>query len=380
MTTTVVLPEVPALGGLFARGAGLSLARRVRSGPSVLPDVEYVVRGVRASSEHLTEYQHLLGESASRRAARRVRARAGVPRRDRAHGPQRLPAAARRPGPRGQPRDAARPVLLTDVLDVRATATDLRGHRSGTQVDLVTEVSVDGSVAWRGVSTYLARGVFLAGSVEETSDAFVPPTPTGRWKLDGDVGRRYAAVSGDRNPIHLSALSAKALGFPRAIAHGMYTASRALADVGAGRGDAFEWSVEFVKPVLLPGTVTVRIARSSEGFAFAGWDARSGKPHLTGLGHPAALSRASRPARTAGHSSGRIEKYALSPRVPSGASRWLRRTPSGTAPRRRIAAIERALRASARNATRAQPHVSNACVSISSLQAGLFVVPHQRGA
>ena len=62
---TVVLPEVPALGGLFARGAGLSLARRVRSGPTVLPDVEYVVRGVQASSEHVTEYQHLLGESAS---------------------------------------------------------------------------------------------------------------------------------------------------------------------------------------------------------------------------------------------------------------------------------------------------------------------------
>ena len=111
---------------------------------------------------------------------------------------------------------------------------------------------------------------------------FVPPTPTGRWTLAGDAGRRYAAVSGDRNPIHLSALSAKAFGFPRAIAHGMYTAARALADVGAGRGDAYDWTVEFVKPVLLPGTVTVRIARSSEGFAFAGWDARTGKPHLTG--------------------------------------------------------------------------------------------------
>ena len=175
-----------------------------------------------------------------------------------------------------------RPLRLGDVLDVRATATDLRAHRSGTQVDLVTEVSVDGAVAWRGVSTYLARGVHLAGSVDDSPAPFVPPTPTGRWTLGGDVGRRYAAVSGDRNPIHLSALSAKALGFPRAIAHGMYTASRALADVGAGRGDAFEWSVEFVKPVLLPGTVTVRIARSPDGFTFAGWDARSGKPHLTG--------------------------------------------------------------------------------------------------
>jgi acyl dehydratase len=282
VTTTVVLPEVPSLGGLYARGAGLSVARRVRPGPSVLPDVDYVVRGVRASAEHLTDYQHLLGESASDAlpagfvhvlafpvaTALMVRTDFPLPLVGLVHLANRV--------------TQRRPLALGDVLDVRATAAALRAHRSGTQVDLVTEVSVDGGVAWRGVSTYLARGVQLAGSVEESSAPFVPPTPTGRWTLDADVGRRYAAVSGDRNPIHLSALSARALGFPRAIAHGMYTASRALADVGAGRGDAFDWSVEFVKPVLLPGTVTVRIAHEDDGFAFAGWDARSGKPHLTG--------------------------------------------------------------------------------------------------
>lgn len=283
MTTTVVLPGVPRLGGLYARGAGLAVAHRVRSGPSTLPSVEYVVRGVRASSEHLTEYQHLLGESASDQlpagfvhvlafpVATALMVRSDFP-----LSLVGLVHLANRVTQR-------RPLTLGDALDIRASAADLRPHRSGTQVDLVTEVSVDGALAWRGVSTYLARGVFLAGSVDDSSEPFAPPTPTGRWTLDGDVGRRYAAVSGDRNPIHLSALSAKALGFPRAIAHGMYTASRALADVGAGRGDAFDWSVEFVKPVLLPGTVTVRVAGApADGFTFAGWDARSGKPHLTG--------------------------------------------------------------------------------------------------
>ena len=286
MTTTVVLPEVPALGGLFARGAGLSVVRRVRSGPTTLPDVHYVVRGVTASSEHLTAYQHLLGESASDvlpagfvhvlafpvATALMVRSDFPLPLVGLVHVANRV--------------SQLRPLTLGSSFDVRASAADLRAHRSGTQVDLVTEVSTDGSVAWRGVSTYLARGVFLAGSADESSDPFVPPTPTGRWRLAGDTGRRYAAVSGDRNPIHLTALSAKAFGFPRAIAHGMYTASRALADVGAARGDAFDWSVAFVKPVLLPGTVTVRIAREGEGFVFAGWDAPSGKPHLTGSVSP----------------------------------------------------------------------------------------------
>jgi acyl dehydratase len=282
VTTTVVLSEVPSLGALFARGAALSVAHRVRPGAGTLPDVVYAVDGVRADADRLTAYQHLLGEAASDvlpagfvhvlafPVATALMARPDFP----------LPLVglvhlANRV-------TQLRPVSLGSAFDVRATAADLRPHRSGTQVDLVTEVSLDGAVAWRGVSTYLARGLFLAGSADDSPAEFVAPTPTGRWTLAGDTGRRYAAVSGDRNPIHLSALSAKAFGFPRAIAHGMYTASRALADVGAARGDAFDWSVEFVKPVLLPGTVTVRIARSDDGFAFAGWDARSGKPHLTG--------------------------------------------------------------------------------------------------
>jgi acyl dehydratase len=282
VTTAVVLPAVPALGGLFARGAGLSVARRVRSGPTTLPDVDYIVRSVTADADHLTAYQHLLGESASDRlpagfvhvlafpvaTALMVRSDFPLPLVGLVHVANRV--------------TQLRPLALGEPFDVLASATELRPHRAGTQVDLVTEVSVEGVIVWRGVSTYLACGVFLAGSVDESSDPFVPPTPTGRWTLDGDIGRRYAAVSGDRNPIHLTALTAKALGFPRAIAHGMYTASRALADIGAARGDAFDWSVEFVKPVLLPGTVTVRIARDDDGFTFAGWNARSGKPHLTG--------------------------------------------------------------------------------------------------
>ncbi|GIG21546.1 acyl dehydratase [Cellulomonas chitinilytica] len=297
MTSTVVLPGVPALAGVYARGAGasgrLAVARRLGRAPSALPDVVYTVSGVRADPQQLTAYQHLLGEPASDRlpagfvhvlafpVATALMARTDFP----------LPLAGL--VHLSNHVEQHRPVTLDDPLDVRAWAADLRAHRSGTQVDLVTEVRTGDTLAWRGVSTYLARGIRLGGDGAPASDEervpFVPPTPTGRWRLAADTGRRYAAVSGDRNPIHLSSLSAKALGFPRAIAHGMYTAARALADVGAARGDAYVWSVEFAGPVLLPGTVTVRVAHDdADGFTFAGWDARSGKPHLTGTVTPLA--------------------------------------------------------------------------------------------
>src|SRR5690606_8670846 len=107
-----------------------------------------------------------------------------------------------------------------DRLAVRAWAEDLRLHRAGTQVDLVTEVDRDGETVWRGVSTYLAKGRTVAGAAAaEPGERDVPALPpvAGQWRLRPDVGRRYAAVSGDRNPIHTSALGAKLFGFPRAI-------------------------------------------------------------------------------------------------------------------------------------------------------------------
>jgi len=187
-----------------------------------------------------------------------------------------------------------RALRLESELSVRAWACELRAHRSGTQVDLVVEVddgAAGSSPAWRGVSTYLARGVRIDGLAEADDtgrDTGEHPAPTAVWRLGPEVGRAYAKISGDINPIHTSALGAKALGFPRAIAHGMYTASRALAEVGPRRGEAYVWTVNFAAPVLLPGTVNLAIQASesdtSQVFTYRGWEK---KLNFTGTVEPA---------------------------------------------------------------------------------------------
>lgn len=305
----VVLRSVPGLGGLYvraARGAAVGAVgdavgrvRRGSAGPAgggtgaawrpAVPDLTYRVDGVRADPDRLTAYQHLLGEPATDvlpagfvhvlafPVATALMARDDFPLRllGMVHLANRV--------------EQVRPLRLGEPLDVLAWARDLRPHRRGTQVDLVTEVAAAGDVAWRGVSTYLAPGVHLAGPAPEAAERpdFVPPLPTGRWRYDADRGRRYAAVSGDANPIHLSAPTGKAFGFPRAIAHGMDTAARALADVGAVRGDAFTWAVEFASPVLLPSTPSVRIAPAGEvGCACTVWDPRRSRLHLSGTVAP----------------------------------------------------------------------------------------------
>lgn len=179
------------------------------------------------------------------------------------------------------------PLLVGEHVGITVRAQDLRPHRSGAQFDVVVQLRTEDSqeLAWTGTSTYLARGVRLpeAQQAETTPrPEFEAPLPTARWQLGADTGRRYAAVSGDVNPIHLSGASAKALGMKGAIAHGMYTASRALAMVDAPA--PLRWDVEFGAPLLLPGSPAVAVERDGRGGQLRAaeavvWDARRGRPH-----------------------------------------------------------------------------------------------------
>jgi acyl dehydratase len=302
-TRRVVELEQPNLGALYAR-AGLASGRAAVGthlrrtlggsgrgpGDAVLPAVEHRVAGLRPDPGALTAYQHLLGEPAGDvlpagyvHVLAFPAAIALIVRPDFPMPPLGIVHLANRVEQRS-------PLRVDDALDVRAWAQDLEPHRKGAQVDLVTEVrragsSPDSEPAWRGVATYLAPGVRVPGAAaeDEPRAEFVPPVPTGRWALDAGTGRRYAAVSGDANPIHLTPLTARALGFPRAIAHGMYTAARALADVGARRGDTYAWNVEFASPVLLPSSPAVRVGPDADGAGWSVmvWDAKRAKPHLT---------------------------------------------------------------------------------------------------
>ncbi|WP_182112839.1 MULTISPECIES: MaoC/PaaZ C-terminal domain-containing protein [unclassified Actinotalea] len=286
----VELRTMPPLARTYVKGVTTSavamMAPRRPVAPEQLPAVDLRVHHVRADVERLTAYQHLVGEPAGDvlpagflhvlafplQTALMIRGDFPLPLLGMVHVANRV--------------EQHRPVRLDAPLDVQVGARDLRPHHAGTVVDLVGEISVDGLVVWSGTSTYLARGVRVAGAArpeKEPRFAWIPPTPTGQWRLGADVGRQYAEVSGDRNPIHTSALAAKAFGFPRAIAHGMYTAARALADVGpAARGDAYRWDVEFAAPVLLPGTASVRVSPDDDGYGFVAWDARRARKHLEG--------------------------------------------------------------------------------------------------
>ena len=109
-----------------------------------------------------------------------------------------------------------------------------------------------------------------------------PLGATSQVKVPDDIGRRYGAVSGDRNPIHLYGVTAKLFGFPSAIAHGMWLKARTLAALEGRLPAAYTVDVAFKTPVLLPSTIAISAAAANQGWTLDVRNARNGKPHLTG--------------------------------------------------------------------------------------------------
>ena len=186
--------------------------------------------------------------------------------------------------------EVLRPVGAEEALDLEVWAERFARHRSGATVDLCASVSAGGAEVWRSRSTYLARGAKAPeGAPGSDLDLTVGDLerPVATWRVPDDAGRRYAGVSGDVNPIHLSGLTAKAFGFKRAIAHGMWVEARAVAALSGRLPDAMTVDAAFRKPLFLPSTVVLSTASVGGG----GWDLAvrnvgSGAEHLLGTVRP----------------------------------------------------------------------------------------------
>ncbi|HEX2073313.1 MAG TPA: MaoC/PaaZ C-terminal domain-containing protein [Geodermatophilus sp.] len=281
---TTVLDSTPSMAPLFARAA---LTARGRGGD--LPDTRLARTGVAVDPGRLAAYARVcrfpLGDSLPVTFPHVLTF------------PLQVALMADRSFPLALPGlvhvrnriEMLRPVRADEALDLEVWAERFARHRSGATVDLCASVSAGGAEVWRGRSTYLARGARAPeGAPEADVEVRVGELPEGtiRWRVPDDTGRRYAKVSGDVNPIHLSGLTAKAFGFKRAIAHGMWVKARALAALSGRLPGAVAVDVGFRKPLFLPSTVTLSTARADGGWDLAVRNATSAADHLLGTVRP----------------------------------------------------------------------------------------------
>jgi acyl dehydratase len=188
------------------------------------------------------------------------------------------------------------PLRPADALDLRVHATQPLPHPRGATFEIVTRASIEGETVWQERSTMLSRSQANGAepgrpalSAAAPADPDRPLLRSERWSVPGDTGRRYAAVSGDRNPIHLNAWAARLFGFPRAIAHGMWSKARCLAALEQRLTPELTVAVAFRRPLLLPGAVCFRASEQRDDIVFA-LEGEDGTPHLAGVVEPVSWS------------------------------------------------------------------------------------------
>ncbi|MDV7357229.1 MaoC/PaaZ C-terminal domain-containing protein [Rhodococcus oxybenzonivorans] len=176
-----------------------------------------------------------------------------------------------------------RPISVSEPLDVSVHAENLREHRKGLLIDVVSDIRVGRELVWRQTSSFLRQQkTSLSGQPgPEPKPEEVPPPPLRTLRVDQKTISKYAGVSGDRNPIHVSTLGAKAFGFPKTIAHGMWSAAAVLGSVEGRIPEAVTYSVRFGKPILLPATLNVYADHTGEGWELSLKHPKKGYPHLS---------------------------------------------------------------------------------------------------
>jgi acyl dehydratase len=279
-----VLDAAPNLAALIAKAA---VTARGRGGD--LPDTRLARNGVTVDSDHLAAYDRVCGFPVGDTLPPTYPHMLTFPLQMALMSDRSFPLAL--PGfvhVRNRI-DVMRAIRADEALDLEVWAERFARHRSGATVDLCATVTVGGEEVWRSRSTYLSRG---AKAPEGAPEADVEVTVgdlervAATWRVPDDAGRRYAKVSGDVNPIHLSALTAKAFGFKRAIAHGMWVKARVLGALAGRLPDALAVDVGFRKPLFLPSTVTLSTARAGGGWDVAVRNASSGAEHVVGTIRP----------------------------------------------------------------------------------------------
>ncbi|WP_250009691.1 MaoC family dehydratase [Actinoplanes sp. M2I2] len=253
--------------------AALGLLARRRG--DTVPDVELVRRGVGVDRDHLAAYDRVCGFRLSDELPPTYPHVLAFPLALRLLTAPDFPFAAIGLIHVANRITVRRPLTAGMSLDLAVRATGPRPHERGRQVDVVTTATVDGEDVWTGVSTYLSRSRDSRSGAPGERPEHGAPVASAVWRLPARVGPDYAGVSGDRNPIHTSRIGARLFGFPRPIAHGMWSAARCLAALEGRLPGSCTVDVRFRRPILLPATVS--FAHADGAFQLFGE-----KPHLAG--------------------------------------------------------------------------------------------------
>jgi hypothetical protein len=171
------------------------------------------------------------------------------------------------------------------VLDMETRVSGQRILEKGAEVDLYTSVRSEGELCWESLNTFYYRGRF--GPTEKASPLAKAPAiedPTlANWDAVPGRGRRFAALTGDYNPIHYWNWYARRFGFQGAFHHPQRVLGHCLAHLPETRWPDTQRLDGWLKgPVYYDSQISLRAAPGQRDIAFAVHSGSDDRPAIIG--------------------------------------------------------------------------------------------------
>lgn len=179
------------------------------------------------------------------------------------------------------------PVEERAPLRLRVHFDTMRLTDAGQEYDFTTSYEQNGAVVWEEISTMFARGTSgpKEGNKRPTIERSNHPdtgVTTETLEVFENTGWRYARVSGDFNPIHLTARTAQMFGFKQAVAHGMWSMGRCLASAAPQIPSVrIQIDTQFKLPVYIPSQALARTWTVPGGAAISMCTMKGDRLHLS---------------------------------------------------------------------------------------------------
>ena len=175
-----------------------------------------------------------------------------------------------------------RPVRRAASVDFELVLAAMRIFEKGMEADVSMKVSESGELVHESLNTFYARGTFGPASA---SRAPSPPEPDGAtlatWVTPRHAALRFARLTGDYNPLHLSDFYARRLGFGSASLHAQRVLGACLAHL-----PAFDWQAPcrmeaWIKgPVPYGAPVGLRACPRADAVDFGLWTQLDPRPAI----------------------------------------------------------------------------------------------------
>ncbi|NNM13179.1 MAG: hypothetical protein HKO58_02545 [Gammaproteobacteria bacterium] len=186
-----------------------------------------------------------------------------------------------------------RPIGLEEELSIACHIQDYDDTIRGQVFHLHTHMQVGDELVWEETTSFIARKKTPKNKRSNKSPKKIQAVEKSdaqiiSWEVPGNMGRKFAKVSGDINPIHLTNITAKLFGFKQAIIHGVWSMSRTLAELepqllkrqtGLNK---LRFDVNFKLPVFIPSWVMLETHDNNDGLEFVMKDSAGVKPHMSG--------------------------------------------------------------------------------------------------